>query len=200
MWDDVEAPDPSDRRSLFFKAMTGREAAAVSGSKSESILDMLKTVAHRPNGTVDTKRAAQELGVSQRTIQRWVKGTQKPNLQHGKTLQKKSRQVASTKAGRKKAIQESLKGSRKRMAQRGAKITVKGMQGVSGANSMGDDYKRLRSATLNLTPDQMQDLMHAYAETGDRGIGEYLEKLYSDNYGAGQWNMKWINEINLKEI
>lgn len=195
MYEEPKPPTPSERRSTFFAALTGRKSAEVSG-KSDNIVGMLQTLFPK-EGKIDTRRAADRLGVSQRTVQRWAKGEQKPKADNLATLNKRARQAATTKAGRKEAIKAQLHG---KLARQGAKITIRGHQGVPGANIHGDKYSRFRSATLKMTPEQMQDLYTAYAESGDTGLHDFLEQQYTSNYGAGQWNMDFINQIDLTEI
>lgn len=196
MYEDPKPPTPTERRMAFFSAMTGYRNADVTG-KSENTPAMLRTLYSRPDGKVDTRQAAKALNVSQRTVQRWIKGEQKPKTDNLTRINRAARQAATTKAGRKKAIRSQLNG---RLAQRGAKITIRGHQGVSGNNAHGDSYARFRAATLKLTPEEVQDLLHAYADHGDTGLHDYLQQQYSENYGAGQWNMDHINTINLNDI
>ncbi|WP_426990755.1 helix-turn-helix domain-containing protein [Pseudarthrobacter sp. Y6] len=195
MYEDPKPPTPTERRSTFFAALTGRKGAEVSG-KSTNIVGMLQTLFPK-EGKIDTRRAAERLGVSQRTVQRWAKGEQKPKADNLATLNKRARQAATTKAGRAAAVKSQAQG---KLARQGAKITIRGHQGVPGNNAHGDTYTRFRSATMKMTPEQMQDLYIAYAEHGDTGLHDFLEQQYSENYGAGQWNMDFISNIDLNEI
>lgn len=196
MFEEPKAPSPTERRGSFFSALTGRKDAEVSG-KSDNTMGMLRTLFSKSDGKINTRQAAKDLGVSQRTIQRWVKGTQHPKTDNLARLNTKSRQAATTKAGRRKAVAQAHNG---KFSQKGAKITIRGHQGVPGSNANGDKYARYRAATLKMTPDEMQDLMHAYAETGDAGVHDFLQQHYSNNYGAGEWNMDFINKIDISDI
>ncbi|MEA5457318.1 XRE family transcriptional regulator [Sinomonas sp. JGH33] len=196
MYGDPNPPSADERRTTFFAAITGHEHAEVSG-KSTNVGEMLRTAYSRPDGTVDTRAASKALKVSQRTVQRWVKGTQAPKGENLSKLQKGSRKAATTKAGRAQAVQKQKKSA---FAQKGAKLTIRGNQGVPGTNVLGQTYKRFRNASLQLTPQEYQDLLDAYAEGGDSGIHAYLESEFSAKYGAGAWEMTYISEINFSEI
>lgn len=196
MFEEPTAPKPTERRSLFFGALTGRADADVSG-KSSNVTGMLRTLYSRPDGKISTKDAAKGLGVSQRTIQRWVKGEQAPKAGNLGKLNTAARRAATTKAGRKKAVQAQR---HSRLAQRGARLTIRGNQGVPGSNRHGDSYTRFRSASLQLTPVEYQNLLDAYAEHGDAGLQSYLETEYTDKYGAGTWNVNFISELELRDL
>src|SRR5664279_1619399 len=87
-------------RSLLFASLTGREGD-VSGQPTGDVPAML-TAAYGPGprGGVHTRAAAADLGVSQRTVQRWVAGEghqrNRPAPEHLRTLARKARQAATT--------------------------------------------------------------------------------------------------------
>lgn len=196
MFEEPTAPKPAERRSLFFGALTGRTDAEVTG-KSGNVAGMLRTLYSRPDGKISSKNAAKDLGVSQRTIQRWVKGEQAPKAGNLDKLNTAARRAATTKAGRRKAVQSQ---KHSRLAQRGARLTIRGNQGVPGSNRHGDSYTRFRSASLQLTPVEFQDLLDAYAEHGDTGLQQYLQDEYTNKYGAGTWNVNFISELELHDL
>ena len=98
----------ADLRTSLFSMLTGRQAD-VSGQVGGDVRGMLMAVggaSSRTKSGIDLTRAAGKLGVSRRTVERWVKTAQtgsgqRPSSQHAKTLATKARQAATTKAGRK---------------------------------------------------------------------------------------------------
>ena len=81
----------SDLRGKLFSAITGRDAD-VSGQPGGDLRGMLMAVggaSRRTQSGIDLTKAAKSLGVSRRTVERWVKteqtGTgQRPSAQHAK--------------------------------------------------------------------------------------------------------------------
>ena len=98
----------ADLRNTLFAVLTGRQGD-VSGKAGGDVRGMLMAVggsSTRTKSGIDLTAAANKLGVSRRTVERWVKtaqtGTgQRPSAPHAKALAAKARQAATTKAGRK---------------------------------------------------------------------------------------------------
>ena len=184
------------RRGLFFNAFTGR-GGDVTGEGSGNIREKLQAAfGTNRRGGVDTKTAAQKLGVSQRTVQRWIttsgKETNRPSSKHLKTINQKSRQAATTKRGR-RAIVNGLKSGSKH----GKFVSIGAMQGPRKA---GTEYFRDRDVTLPgpLSPDDTNMLLDAWAEGGDDAAMEQLRDLYGDRY-LEDWDFGEIYDINLSD-
>lgn len=188
--------DNKKRRGLFFNAFTGR-GGDVSGEGSGGIREKLQAAfGTNRRGGVNTKAAAQRLGVSQRTVQRWVtesgKEKSRPSSKHLKSINQKSRQAATTKRGR-RAIVKGLKPSIKR----GKYVSIGAMQ---GPRKGGKDYFRDRDVTLPgpLSPDDTNMLLDAWAEGGDDAATQQLRDLYGDRY-LEDWDFGEIYDLNLSD-
>lgn len=170
-----------DLRSTIFSAITGHDSD-VSGKADGDIAGMLMAVGGASSKTksgIDLTRAAEVLDVSRRTVERWVKtsqtGTgQRPSAGHAKTLATKSRQAATTKKGR-KAAAAAL---RKHVSAKGARIAVTGYQGPH----IGKDYRRHRTTTLDLDPDQAGAMMDAFEEGGEKGFMTWATEFWGEEY------------------
>ena len=134
----------SDLRGKLFAALTGRQVD-VSGTAGADLRGQLMAVggpSGRTKSGIDLTKAAKGLGVSRRTVERWVKTEQtgdgqRPSPGHAKKLATKARQAATTKAGRKAALAGST--VRQAVASRGARLSITGLQGPRAA---GRDYMR----------------------------------------------------------
>lgn len=172
-----------DLRSTIFSALTGR-AADVSGKADGDLHGMLMAVGGPSSKTksgIDLTRAAKALGVSRRTVERWAQtaktGTgQRPSAPHAKALSTKARQAATTKAGRRAALARS--NLRKQVTARGARITISGDQGPF----IGRDYRRRRSTTLDLDPDQAAAMMDAFEDGGEKGFMAWANEFWGEEY------------------
>ena len=174
----------------IFAGLTGRD-----GNPTGSDLRSLVIAAFGTNkrGGPDTRKAAQKLGVSQRTVQRWLAGENrkeraKPRKDNLSKLKVRARQASTTKRGRTEAIQQ-----RKAMfANRSSvKISVNGMQGPAIG---GREYARPRQVTLDLTGDQANMLFDAYSEGGENQFQGLLSQHFSDNY-VDSWEFQSITGL-----
>ena len=192
-------------RGRIFAALTGNGQADVTG-KGDDIRGMLMAVGGSSSKTrsgIDLTKAAGSLGVSRRTVERWVKtadtGTgQRPSPTHSKTLAGKARQAASTKAGRKAAL------SRVRAAKtfaRGARISISGMQGPHAA---GRDYLRSRTTQLELDPDAAEAMLNAYEQGGEKGFTAWATSHWGIDGGDGapayldDWRFESMDNVDIE--
>jgi hypothetical protein len=198
IYEDVSNVDHASRRNLLFSAFTGRHEVETSG-KSTDIHAMLATtygIERRGKTSIDTRKASKDLGVSQRTIQRWLKEENKPKLDNLKKIQTKSRQAASTKRGRQTALKASPKNVH--FKKYGAHLTVKGVQGPP-PGSGGKAYTRDRLSQLELDPDTFSALMDAFEQGGEKSAVAYLEGIYNDKYVA-DWSFGTIRELTFNDL
>ncbi len=175
---EIPAEDPVKRRNTLFQAITGRRGAQTSGSATADVRGMLSTLystSRRGESVIDTRAAAKGLGVSQRTVQRWLKADAKPAGVNLQKLTKKSRQAATTKRGRAATIRRTANPDFRKNC---AKVEIRGWMGPS------DDpqYKRNRRAMQNLTPEQYEGLLDAYAQGGDEAAMAYVQSVFHDSY------------------
>lgn len=178
-----------------FTALTGREAD-VSGQDGGDLRGKLLAVggaSSRTKSGIDLSRAAKRLGVSRRTVERWVKTSeqgegQRPSKAHAKALRDKSRQAASTKRGR---AQES-EAIRKKFS-RGTKLNVTANQGPHSS-----DYMRHRTVSENLSPEQTEAMINAWEEGGEAGFHQWaqahLDDKYVDDWKIGQVENIWFGD------
>lgn len=185
-------PDDSRQRTALFRALTGNTNANVGGGDVAGMLRTVYGTTRRGEFRVDTREAAKRLGVSQRTVQRWLKSTHNPSTEHLKTLQTKSRQAVTTKRGRARAIRRATTGINAEARQKGANVTVAGNQGP------GAPYARDRVTARNLSPEEYEDLLNAYAEGGDNAALEYLQSVWSEKYVDG-WAFTSVDDMRLGE-
>lgn len=166
--------DSLRQRREMFQALTGTQGAAV--GDPNDVAGMLRTVygtVRRGQPAVDTREAARRLGVSQRTVQRWLRKENTPSENHLKGLRQRSRQAATTKRGRARALRRAVTSSS--FQQQGVRVEVSGMQGPV-------DYTRERRSQQKLTPEEYGELLQAYAEGGDAGALAFLQGVYSEKY------------------
>lgn len=175
----------------IFKGLTGR-----AGSPTGSVRDMLTSAfGTNARGGPNTRAAASELGVSQRTVQRWIAGENRkqrnaPRADHLSTLRTKARQSTTTKKGRKAALDQS----RSRFASRkSAKLTTHGLQGPEGG---GKGYSRMRTVSLELSGTDIDAMFDAYEKGGDKAVTQWLEQHHSANYVPG-WTFENIDHIKI---
>lgn len=176
--------DPQLRGTLYsgFTGTTG----ANPGVDPQDITGLLRTVggtSPRTRTGIDLTRAARILGVSRRTVERWVRTEQtgigqRPSAAHRKTLLTRARQTASTKAGRRAALAAAR--TSQAAISRGAKLTISGMQGPTSK-----DYMRDRVTYSELTPEQLQAALDAYENGGDKGFMAWAAGHWDDR-GDGQ--------------
>ncbi len=173
-----------DVRSHIFSALTGKKAD-VSGKSDGDLRGMLMAIGGASSKTksgIDLTRAAAQLKVSRRTVERWVKTAQtgegqRPSAAHAKTLTTKARQSATTKAGRRAALKRSS--VRRALTSRGGIITIDGRQGP-----VSRDYMRSRAVTLDLDPDQAAAMMDAFEEGGEKGFMDWARSHWDEEYVA----------------
>lgn len=172
------------KRSLF-EAFSNTDQADVSG-KGQSLMGMLRAIggtSDRTRSGIDLTRAAERVGVSRRTVERWVSAEetgqgQRPSAQHQKTLTRRSRQAASTQRGRASTVRDS--GLRRTFAG-GARLSISANQGP-----IDPIYRRLRTTgPLDLDPDQAQAMIEAYENGGEKGFLKWASNHWDSGYLDG---------------
>lgn len=188
-----------DLRNKLFTAITGRKAD-VSGKAGGDLKGMLLAVggsSARTRSGIDLTKAASKLGLSRRTVERWVKAAdtgqgQRPSPKHAKSLATKARQAATTKAGRKAALAGST--LRKSIASRGARISITGNQGPRAA---GVDYLRFRTTMLELDPEDAAAMMNAWENGGEKGFVSWATNHWDRDYLA-DWRFDDVDGIDIE--
>lgn len=189
----------SDLRGKLFSALTGRDAD-VSGQPGGDLRGMLMAVggaSRRTQSGIDLTKAAKSLGVSRRTVERWVKteqtgAGQRPSARHAKSLAKKARQAATTKAGRRAALAGST--MRQAIASRGARLSITGLQGPHAA---GRDYMRNRTTQLELDPADAEAMMDAWESGGEKGFMDWATGHWGNEY-LDDWKFDAVDGIDIE--
>ncbi len=184
-------------RQTLFGALTGR-AGEVTGRPDGDLRAMLQGAfgEGRRRGGVDTRAAAQGLGVTQRTVQRWLAGTGRQrhgaSPEHLKAIASRARQAASTQKGRRTAMAAARRGP---LTRNGARLTVRGQQGPLRA---GKEYRRMRRLDLDLQPEDVEALMSAYERGGDKAFVAWLEGHADAEYVA-DWGFDSVEDLELRD-
>lgn len=151
----------------------------------QDVRGSLLTAFQRRDGSIDTRRAADELGVSQRTVQRWVKGISRPRIGHQQGIRKAVR--ASMVMGRRGARQQS----------QGAWVELTAVVQVS-------DDVRIRKighqTGIRLSGDDMAKIQEAYARGGDAAVDKALARAvaksrYGREANLGPGSVRSIFEV-----
>lgn len=211
-WFDDEAAEKArlagrrQSRGQFSAAFSQIDGAIdVSGDDNlDKLADKLRAFAgtsDRSPWGVDTKSAAKKLKVSQRTIQRWLKGENTPKAKHWKEIRDRSRQVATTKRGRAAAVQ----GARAHMS-RGGFLAIRADSGPLRMADGGptDDYKRVRNLEQGVTAEEANMMLDAYIEHGESGAVDALYEIFTnedENKGYMEtWGFDSLDSIELRSM
>lgn len=184
-------------RSALFQALTGR-TADVTGSREGELRGMLMAIggpSTRTGSGIDLTAAAKQLGVTRRTVERWVTGATERGRPTGKNLTNlvaKSRQAATTQRGRRAALADTRKSQ---LPSYGAKLGVTGEQGPTRA---GRDYRRLRRIDLALDPAEVEAMLGAYEQGGDKGFVSWFEGHADQSY-VNDWGIDSVDGVELRD-
>ena len=189
-----------DRRSSFFRALTGRANADVTGSTGGDVRGMLIAAygaSRRDSSKPDTAAAAKSLGVSQRTVQRWLadptRQHQRPRTETLNKLTTRARQAATTKRGREKAIRDTLlaKG-----LPTGMRVSVTGIQGPARDYA----YERgMRTCNFDLDdPSLSSGFITAYIDGGDQGAIDWLRDNSDLTYNMDRWYFGEVEDVDIR--
>lgn len=200
---DISLPDSHDpaiaqdrqARSAVFSGLSGRQGAEV-GSSESSVRGMLIAAfgtSKRDPSRPDVKAAAKGLGVTTRTVQRWIASEQKQHQKPKATtlgkLTKRARQAVTTRRGRAAAV----KVARQKYAA-GTRVTTTGTQGIS------QDYARPRTVSFDFdTPEMSQAFFDAYEKGGEKGAMDFLNSRADEGYGVSSWYVGSLDSLTLSE-
>lgn len=205
----IPLSDPDDiktQHDALFRALTAKTRVNADGTHTYVEGKTFDEVASTPRSMleflyegksarqpVDTKLAAQRLGVTQRTVQRWVRGDSKPRADMLRKLSTRTRQTVTTKRGRAqlaRRLRQNVPADRNRI------VKIHGTMGPT-TDPNNRDYLRSGNASLELTPEQQASVMDAWAENGDEGAIDYLTGLYQTGY-VPDWQFHGISGIEWK--
>ena len=127
-------------------------------------------------------------------MRRCAAGYQRPSPGHLAALRKAARRATTTKRGRRSATADFRASTQGRQALRGgSKIWVSGEQGVGGYDQ---GYARDRRVATDITPEELEAMLRAYEEGGDRGLREWMTGFFDDKYVAG-WDFVTIDDFGI---
>lgn len=125
-------------------------------------------------GQPDTRAAAEALGVSQRTVQRWVAQDRTPDSGPGQQLTSQHQAWRDTAAGRQGQIDARREAQ---LRQRGTVIRFTGRIKISS-----DDKHRTTSVVI--TGEEMAAILDAALNGDDNGALQALEDAFSNAFGG----------------
>ena len=110
------------------------------------------------------------------------------------TIRQAARRVTTTKRGRRSATSDFRASAQGSQALRGgSKIWVSGEQGVGGYDQ---GYARDRRVATDISPEEIDALLRAYEDGGDRGLRDWLKEFFDDKYVAG-WDFVTIDDFGI---
>lgn len=185
----AERTTPGFRSSLF-TALTGRPTADGGGRDVNSQLITAFGASPRDPSRADTAAAAKSLGVSQRSVQRWIAG-QGISAKHRGTVARRARQAMTTKRGRARVLAQTA-GAGRPPGRKGQGLFVGGVQGVT--SSVIDNY-RDRETGVVLSDADLEDMRQTWVEHGDEGAAAWLHQHWDSHY-VGGWHFTEIDDIH----
>ena len=159
-----------------FEGLTGQKIPDYTAEKPDT-KSMLKFLfpGKSDRYPIATKLAAEKLGVSQGTVQRWIRGAQAPREAASKDITKRVRQTVTTQRGR----AQLAKRIKEQLPARERSIRINALQGPS-SDPTDKDYVSERFSNLDMSPFEQQQLYDAWARRGDTGATDYLTALYNE--------------------
>lgn len=137
-----------------------------------------------------TKAMAQDYGVSQRTVQRWLSGDRNP-LERTVVRNGKRVRVAGSPEGRR--LTRDVTEIRDRRAARHASAAARRgefprvqIKGEIGPHIEGEEYRRRRTITRELSREQAVKLIDAYQRRDDAAVQAVLEDAYGSYFDRGR--------------
>jgi len=173
--------DAIAQRNAVFEFFTGKDFNDVTSSPKNMLQHLFPGKSDRH--PIDTKLAAARLGVSQRTVQHWIKGDSKPRPETAKKLADRTRQTVTTKRGR----AQMAKRAKAELPGRTRKVSVNGVQGIS-SDPTDMTYNRNGKSHQDLTPEEQEMFIDAWANGGDQGALDYLTTVYQR---PGEYHAEW---------
>jgi transposase-like protein len=180
---------PSPLRRTLFTALTGSQLGELRG-----MLLAVGGATTRTRSGIDLTAAARKLGVSRRTVERWVRTAetgrgQRPSPRHAQQLTRRARQAVRSKSGR----QAIVATARQQVAARGARLSISGLQGPHAA---GRDYMRRRLTQLDLDPAQAGALLDAYTQGGEQGFLSWATDHWGREY-LDDWTFGAVETVQV---
>jgi len=167
---------------------TGRALMGQTAGKMPPVTDVRGSLLAswaRPDGSVDTRAAAEALGKSQRTVQRWAKGENRPKIESQEAIRSH--------------VRDSMLGGKRgsRMANIGAEVEVEARIQISG------DIRHRKighNTPIRLSGQDMDKIRAAYASGGDGEADKELAKAVARSGYGKQIGMDPLSMTNVTDV
>ena len=164
----TERPKPSKTETLWAALQKTPERKATAGSIVRDMFGVTK------RGTPNTKAAAAQLGVSQRTVQRWVKEGMPAKSAAAGTLTQRHASWRNSPDGRRARLSNRRES---RLRNKGTTIVFYGKVRISAD-------ERQRGTTVALDGQQMGAILDQALAGNDRQALAELENAFGDSFGG----------------
>ena len=181
--------DPQ-RRSVVHAGLTGRPGDVTGTGDLRDMLLSVGGASTRTRSGIDLTTAATKLGVTRRTVERWLRGAGR-SPEHNKALVRAARQTATTRAGRRAAM------ARVRSAISGAQSVRLSVSGNQGPVAQGTTYTRKRTTALHLSQQDAAAMLDAYERRGDAAFQDWATQHWDRNY-LDDWSFDSFDSVTIE--
>lgn len=176
----------------IFTALTGRaDSTASNANRIATMLLAVGGTSTRTKSGINLTAAANALGVSRRTVERWVSGTQAPSPKHSEALDKAA---APDERRQGLARRQGLRGSPAAARMLGAPSTLR-ISAQQGPSEKA--YMRNRSVSVLLDPQDSAGMLAAWEQDGEAGFRAWATGFFSENY-VHDWQFGDIDDVDLR--
>lgn len=204
-WDDEDddfTADRGARRQALFEALTGRTDHSLDRTAPTDVAAMLMSrfaYEYRGEQRVNTADAAKFLGVSRRTVQKYLKQGRMPDKSPAyKKLRLAIRQQVTRKAGRQATVAEARRKAAASLEKNGGvRLKVYGMQGPPPSSK--EDLRRVRNSYHEISGDQFEQMLDAYVDGGDQAMQDWLQDTFAGEGGyLPDWTISSIDRLDIE--
>lgn len=204
-WDDDEddfTTDRAARRQAVFEGLTGRGDHALDRTDPTDVEAMLMarfSYNYRGEERVNTADAAKFLGVSRRTVQKYLKQGFMPEKSPSyKKLRLSIRQQVTRKAGRLSAVEQARQRAAASLEKNGGvRLKVYGMQGPPPSSK--EDLRRIRNSYHEISGDQFEQMLDAYVDGGEQGMQDWIQDTFAGEGGyLPDWTISSIDRLDIE--
>lgn len=191
-----------ERAPGLFSTLLGRPAADISGSTTGDLRGQLiaafgpakrtpKGEPTRPN----VQAAAKGLGVTERTVQRWLADPTKQHYTPRKATAEKiattARKAVSTKRGRQRAVRQAKE------SKTGAASNAEGRLTVTGEQGPEEGYARMRTVNFDVPFDLYDEMIDSFVQDGEPGVMDFLRDNIDVIYAMGSWYFGTLESVTI---
>lgn len=186
----ITEPVSPQLREQMFSFLTGRNGVGAASGDLDAQLISAFGASRRDTSRPDTAAAAKKLGVSQRSVQRWLAGGGVRG-DHREKIQRTARQAMTTKRGRARALRDSAKAGGAKRPRGRTGIKLGGRQGVT--SDLEVNY-RARECTVGITDADVEAMQNIWVNHGEQGAAAFLQSHYDEHYAAG-WHIQEVESL-----